>query len=266
MTDLLRMQNAFLACLLDDAAPLPSGWPVASGLNDRQAAGMAVYRNAYRARLIDVLRNTFERTARLAGDDAFNQAAAHHLITHPPASWTIDLAGKGFSETCACLFANDPDVAELAWLEWEMHRVFTAADAAPLTAAEFAAATANFDAGQWENLRLELLPGTALRPVTHDLVKLWEALADPLQVPEAETLREPQWVLLWREGEQPVFVLVAEAEGLALAEMQRGGTFGSVCAALSHDAEAAADAAARAGAMLLNWLRLGLVRQAWSLQ
>lgn len=257
MTGLLHAQNAFLACLLDDDVPLPTGWDA------RRAAGMAVYRNAYRARLIDVLRDTFERTARLVGDDAFNQAAAHHLITHPPRSWTIDLAGEGFADTCAELFANDPDVGEVAWLEWAMHRAFTAADAAPLNAAGFAAATANYSAEQWEELRLELVPGTALLPVRHDLVRLWDSLADPAIAPVPELLPEPQWVLLWREGEQPVFGLVSHEEGRALADLQHGATFGSICAAIESDDETA-DPATKAGAMLLNWLECGLLKDAFS--
>lgn len=257
MTQLLRVQNEFLACLLDDSMPLPTGWDA------RRSAGMAVYRNAYRTRLIDVLRDTFERTARLVGDDAFSQAAAHHLITHPPMSWTIDLAGEGFPETCAELFANDSDVGEVAWLEWEMHRAFTAADGAPMTPTDFAAATADFDARQWDELRLELIPGTALRSVTCDLAKLWETLADPLQAFHLEKLREPKWALLWREGEQPVFALVSNAEGLALAKMQMGSSFGDVCAALLNNDEAA-DAADIAGAMLLNWLELGLIQGTFS--
>lgn len=253
MTQLLRAQDEFFACLLDDGAPLPTGWDA------RRAAGMTVYRNAYRTRLIDVLRNTFERTARLVGDDAFSQAAAHHLITRPPTSWTIDLAGEGFAETCAELFANDPDVAELAWLEWAMHCVFTAADEEPLSPTDFAAATADFDAGQWDELRFELMPGTALRPVTYDLVKLWAALADPPLALEVEKLSKPMWALVWREGEQPVFGIVQDAEGLALAHVQRGGTFGGVCAALMKHFKTA-DAAAKAGAILRNWLELGTIR------
>ena len=144
MTQLLRAQTDFMACLLDESAPLPPGWDA------RSAAGITVYRNAYRQRLIDVLRSTFERMARLVGEDAFVQAAAHHLITNPPASWTIDLAGEGFWEVCADLFANDADVGEVAWLEWSMHRAFTAADAVPMTLADFAAATTGFDTGQWD--------------------------------------------------------------------------------------------------------------------
>lgn len=252
MSLLLRAQNDFLASILDDAAPLPAGWDA------RRAAGMAVYRNAYRARLVDVLRDTFERTARLVGDNAFRQAAAHHLITCPPANWTIDLAGEGFPATCAGLFANDLDVAEVAWLEWAMHRAFTAADREPLTVAGFAALTAEFGAEKWDQLRLEFMPGTAVRPVTHDLVNLWAVLAEPSPTFKVEKLREPQWVLLWREDERPVFVLVSEANGRALADLQLGGTFGRVCAVLSGKSDPA-EAAAAAGAMLLSWLELGVV-------
>lgn len=253
MTELLRAQNAFLTCLLDDDSPAPTGWTA------KHAAGMAVYRNAYRTRLMDVLRATFERTARLVGDDAFNQAAVHHLITHPPKSWTIDLSGEGFAETCAQLFANDPDVGEVAWLEWAMHRAFTATDASPMTLADFATATADFDAGQWDDLRLTLTPGTALRPVTFDVVRLWEALAESGQAIEVARLPEPKWVLLWREGEQPVFGLISEAEAMALANLLQGGTFGSVCAGLSARVgeHGAADAA---GAMLRGWLNRGILQ------
>lgn len=253
MTGLLAMQEQFLACLLDEAVPSPVGQCV------RRASGMQVYRSAYRARLIEVVRDTFSRTARLVGDEAFQRAAAHHLIRHPPSGWTIDLAGGGFPDTCAELFARDSDVAELAWLEWAMHSAFTAADGEPMSVVGFAAATADFVADQWDGLRMEFMPGTALRPVTYDLVKLWESLAEPAREPELEMLLEPQWVLLWREAERPVVILLSEENGSALAELQRGGTFGGICSVLAQQREPA-DAAAAAGAMLMSWLELGIVR------
>lgn len=252
MTQLLRAQADFLAFLLHDSAPLPPGWDA------RRAAGIAVYRNAYRARLIDVLRSTFERTARLIGEDAFVQAAAHHLITNPPASWTIDLAVEGFWEVCTDLFANDADVGEVAWLEWAMHRAFTAADAVPMTLADFAAATAEFDTGQWDGLGFALIPGTNLRPVEFDLVKLWAALTDPLEEVQLARLVEPKWTLLWREDEIPVFGLIPPAEGLALMEILQGGTFGGACTILANNVEPSQVAAA-AGGMLRNWIEIGLI-------
>ncbi len=233
MTALAALQDAFLACLHDDDAPLPPG------LDATRAAGMAVYRNGYRARLLDVLADSYARTARLVGAEAFHQAAAHHLIAHPPSSWTIDRAGEGFADTCAELFAHDPDVAELAWLEWAMQCAFTAADEPPLTGAAFAAATAAFDAADWEQLVLVPIAGTALRLVTHDLPCLWRSLAD--------------------RSAQAVFALLADHEGEALNAALHGATFGDICTRLSERL-AAEDAATAAGAALNHWLELGLIR------
>ena len=57
-----------------------------------------------------------------------------------------------------------------------------------------------FDAAHGDELCLELIPGTALRPVTPDLVRLWESLADSLRPSQVEKLAEPKWALVWREG------------------------------------------------------------------
>lgn len=255
MTALMRLQDAFLACLHDDDAPLPPGWDAS------RAAGMAVYRNGYRARLLDVLADSYARTARLVGAAAFEQAAAHHLIVHPPSVWTIDRAGEGFADTCAELFAHDPDVAELSWLEWAMQRAFTAADDRPLTHAGFAAATAAFDAADWEQLVLVPIAGTALRPVIHDLPRLWRSLADDADQSVVERLDSRGWLLVWREGEEAVFALLPDYEGEALSAALQGATFGAICTRLTERL-GPEEAAAAAGAILNHWLALGLIGSA----
>lgn len=252
MTALARLQDAFLACLHDDDAPLPPE------LDATRAAGMAVYRNGYRARLLDVLADSYARTARLVGADAFHQAAAHHLIAHPPSAWMIDRAGEGFADTCAALFAHDPDVAEVAWLEWAMQNAFTAADEAPLTHAGFAIATAGFDAADWEQLVLVPVAGMALRPVIHDLPRLWRSLADDADQPVVERLEARQWLLVWREGEEAVFALLPDHEGEALNAMLQDATFGDICTRLAERL-VPEEAAAAAGAALNHWLELGLI-------
>ncbi len=252
MTALAQLQDAFLACLHDDDAPLPSG------LDATHAAGMAVYRNGYRARLLDVLGESYARTARLVGTEAFHQAAAHHLIAHPPSSWTIDRVGAGFAETCAELFAHDPDVAELAWLEWAMQCAFTAADDMPVTHAGFAAATAAFDAADWEGFVPVPIAGTALRPVTHDLPRLWRSLSGDADQPVVERLDSRPWLLVWREGEETVFALLPDHEGEALNAALHGATFGDICAGLAERLPPE-EAAAAAGAILNHWLELGLI-------
>ena len=49
MSDLAERQSAFLRSILDEDAPLPSGW------GNSQAAGMAVYRGNYRSALMGAL-------------------------------------------------------------------------------------------------------------------------------------------------------------------------------------------------------------------
>ena len=67
--------------------------------------------------------------------------------------------GSGFDRTLAELFAKDPEVSKLAWIEWSMHRAFGAANAEPYTAGDFADATAGFDDKDWCTLGLEFVPG-----------------------------------------------------------------------------------------------------------
>ena len=260
LPSLADRQAAFMAQVLDEDAPLPSGWGA------RQAAGIAVYRGNYRAALVEALRDTYEKTERWVGEEAFRAAAAHHLIMHPPSSWTLDAAGAGFAETCAELFANDPDVAELAWLEWAMLEVFTAADRMPLDPACFASATAGFGEAEWGDLRLELLPGASAREVAHDLPAIWRAMSpdtnqDPGKMSDTR-LGLAHAVLVWREGERSTFALRDAEEGWAFVGVQSGLTFGELCVALAGaepSVQQAESAAMRAGAMLGRWLHEGLI-------
>lgn len=249
-------QMAFMAQVLDEAAPLPAGW------GERQAAGIAVYRGNYRAALVEALFDTYEKTARWVGEEAFRAAAAHHVITHPPSSWTIDAIGAGFAETCAGLFANDPEVAELAWLEWAMFEAFTAADRLPLDPAGFAEATAGFGEDEWARLRPEFLPGASARAVMHDLRAIWQTLSEDEPENSSPRLDQPQALLVWREGERATFALRGAEEGWAFAAVQSGMAFGELCLALAGEnssAEMAEAAATRAGAMLGRWLHDGMI-------
>jgi len=249
-------QAAFMRAILDDGASLPSGW------GNSQAAGMAVYRGNYRSALMDSLANTFERTQRYVGEAAFKQAGAHHAITHPPSGWTIDEAGAGFDATCAELFGDNPEVAELAWLEWAMLDVSTGPDNEPLAPAGFGAATAEFGDEDWMGLQLEFQSRAAARLTNHNLTALWNALEeDDLARPDPR-LPEPQGCIVWREGERPTFILVDQANSQAFAAMQGGASYGEVIALLAGEEpseEAVQDAAMRAGSFLGNWLQESLV-------
>ncbi|MXO91790.1 HvfC/BufC N-terminal domain-containing protein [Pontixanthobacter aquaemixtae] len=249
-------QREFMAQLLDEERALPESW------TDRHAAGMDIYRNAYRARLVDALRDTYNRTAKWVGEDAYRQAAAHHIITRPPNSWTLDHAADGFPDTLRELFRSNPEVAELGWLEWAMHQAFVAADAEPLDAAGLGEIAAGFAEEDWANMRLTFLPGTDQLPIAHDIGVLWRALGEDSREEDGESpdfsAAEPLHCVVWREGIKPVFMQVKDAEGRALQMMRDGATYGGMCEALI-EMLGEEDAVARAGAMLGRWLHNGLI-------
>ena len=256
--NLVASQAAFMAQILDEDAPLPASWGTA------QSAGMAVYRNNYRSSLVEAVRNTYERTARWVGEDAFRRAAVHHLILHPPAGWSLDEAGRGFDQTCAKLFTDAKEVAELAWLEWAMFEILTLADHEAIDQNTFSDATAQFSEEDWSELQLSFIPGIAQCQVDFDLMALWNTLsADGFERINAK-LEYPRICTVWREGERPVFVLSRSDEAEALDAMIAGASYGEACAILMHNAktnEQIHGEAMRAGAMLGRWINDGLITQ-----
>ncbi|WP_067734382.1 HvfC/BufC N-terminal domain-containing protein [Novosphingobium naphthalenivorans] len=252
---LAEQQSRFLQGLMADDASLPENWQA------RERAGYEIYRNAYRARLIDALRETYPRTALLTGEDAFQAAAAHHLIMHPPASWTLDDAGAGFAQTLEDLFPHDPDVTELAWIEWAMQAAFTARDTVPLDASGLIAATASFGDQDWQDLRIAFVPGLAVRLVRHDGAALWPLLGNDNGIAAARALPlmpEARGCVVWREGLRPTFTMIDAAEAQALALMESGASYGAACellAGLLGDKQAVP----LAGEMLARWLARGWI-------
>lgn len=246
------LQQEFMGHVLEEDRPLLQYW------DERMAEGIAVYRNAYRARLVDALAETFPRTAQWVGKDAFDMAAAHHLILHPPTGWTLDTAGEGFDETLAALFTNDPEVPELAWLEWAMHSAFTAAGGEPLDPAGFALATADFGEDDWAAMRLVFAASLHVREVRCDCAALWQAIGRDEAPSAAPVLDTAMHCIVWREALTPVFALVPEDEGPCLSRMREGAPFGEICASLARSGSPD-EAAVAAGAMLGRWLGRGIV-------
>lgn len=210
--------------------------------------GMAVYQNAYRARLLAALETSFERTRRWTGEAAFGAAACHYIIANPPTGWTLDSYGARFPVLLAALFGGDPEVAELAWLEWHLQQAFAAPNLPELSV--HALAGAGLGAAEWDALRLDMAAGFAARPIAHDVTGLWRAL----QSDEADRYRlqpfDPAVLMVWRNGFSPRYRALALDEFAALECLVRGATFGE-SANFSGDP-------ARFGGWFAQWLNEGL--------
>lgn len=209
--------------------------------------GLAVYRHAYRANLIACLRDSFEKTAAWLGEDAFERAALAHIEATPPSGWTLGDYGEGFDDTLAARYPADPEIAELAWLDWRLRRAFDGPD----VEVEDLASSADID---WETVRFRLAPTLAVREIETNAPALWSAMADGGAPPPANLLDDRQALAVWRRELSPRFRTLGEREYRALTSAGAGDSFGMICAVIAEATGAAEDPAATAGAMLAGWL------------
>lgn len=245
--DLAQLQRAFAAFLRDDDAP-----PVI-GVEGRSRRGLPVYHHAYRASLIEALRDVFERTHSWLGDELFDKAARHHIAAHPPSSWTLSDYGIGFDDTLAELFTDNPEVPELAWLDWTLRAAFNGPDAPPLDMAGLADV-------DWDTAPLRLVPTFANRTVLTNVALVWQGLSDDEgDPPAAALLAEPAILTVWRHDLMPRFQTVDGDEARALLLAAQGMSFGAICADLASRDGDADRVAAQAGAMLGRWISEGVL-------
>lgn len=231
------------------------------------AQRLGVYHHAYRARLLDTLRDTHSHTLAYLGDDWFDRLAGDFIQAHPSTHANLRWYGQVFADWLAQHLVgpespagDHPEVAELARLDWALRDTFDGPDAQPLDPASLAGLSAE----AWSTLAFEAHPTARTLRVAHNTLALWTALAHGEAVPPAQPLPEPVDVLVWRQGEQPHFRSLDLAEAQAVAGLLAGLPWARLCEAAqgtSHDPsdDEAAQAAQRAGQWLHRWLREGLL-------
>ncbi|MDE2437137.1 MAG: putative DNA-binding domain-containing protein [Sphingomonadales bacterium] len=234
---LLERQLAFrdaIAAADDDAAPL--------------SIGMEIYRDAYRGRLLTALEASFERTRRWVGDQAFAAAACHYVLTRPPTGWTLDSYGAEFPGTLTGLFADDPEVAELAWLEWQMQQAFAARDLPALDPAGFA--TAGYSDAEWDQVRFTMAVGFATRKISTNCTALWTALAED-QTDRFRVEHDLDAALVvWRKDLSPRWRVLDGPEANALWQVAQGDALGAIAGRCEGEA---------LGTWLAGWLGEGIL-------
>jgi hypothetical protein len=214
------------------------------------SARLAVYHHAYRAQLMDCLRDTFERVWAWVGDTRFETAGQKHIELHPPHGWTLADYGSGFDRTLSDLYPDDPEIAELAWLDWSLRRAFDGPDAISLEAAELSGV-------DWNTAILCMVPTLRTRPISTNCAGIWTAVSEGRAPPATQRLSAPLALRVWRVGFSPHFRIIDSMEQRALLMAAEGATFAAICA----DIESAGPSKTSevAGSLLASWLRDGLI-------
>lgn len=252
---LVEVQRRLADHVLDRGDPRARGLINASeGFDVDQRLG--IYHHAYRARLCEVLADSFAKTCLFMGSDTFDEYAAAFAVAHPPLTRSLSRYGADFPAFLAGLFPANPELYELAQLDWDLRACFDGPDVAALNTD-----TAHTDTVRaWLHRERPLHPGLRLSEVTTNVVQLWNAIDADQPVPEVELLAKPSSVMVWRKNLQPHFQTLAMGQAEFARRLMIGKSIQQACDDLAGS-EALQDPA-QLGEWLRDWLDNGVLRAA----
>lgn len=209
---------------------------------EAMAPGMEVYRRTLQGNRHEALRASHPGVARLVGDAFFAEAAARFADAVPSGSGDLHEYGAGFAAFLETYphAASLPYLADVARLEWAVHRASFAADPAPFDFAALAAVPV----AEREQVRFLPQAGTHLIASEHPVVSIWEANQPAADGGLAGPWR-PETAIVYRRGLQVIVGRVGP-EAAMLSRLLQGEPVGSAC-------EAPSDAAALPG-----WVEAGV--------
>ncbi|WP_339409256.1 HvfC/BufC N-terminal domain-containing protein [Pseudomonas sp. EA_35y_Pfl2_R5] len=219
--------------------------------------GLAIYHNAYRARLLETLRGDYPAVHDWLGDEEFDALALAYLSAHPSQHYSLRWLGAQLADFIDGYLvpAQAAPLSELARLEWAFTLAFDAADASVLSMAQMAELAAE----DWPTLQVRLLPSVQWLACRHNSLALWRACKEQGEFPGSQPLSEVESCLVWRDHLITRYRSVAADEAAALQGMAvQGWNFAELCGELAHLGE---QAPVQAVSWLRQWLSDGLLQR-----
>ncbi|MBV6751497.1 DNA-binding domain-containing protein [Pseudomonas chlororaphis] len=220
--------------------------------------GLAIYHNAYRARLQETLRSDFPTVWNWLGDDEFDGLTAAYLRECPSSHYSLRWLGAGFEAFVLrhLMPEQSAPLAELIRLEWAFTLAFDAVPGEPLTLETMA----TLPAEAWPELRLALLPSVQWLHGRFNSLAMWRAVKAEAEFPDSLELEQPQVCLVWRADLVCHYRSLEPAEVQALDGMVNAGwSFAQLCAELAGSLGEGAPL--QAVSWLKQWVNDGLVAQ-----
>ena len=250
---LAELQARFQAAVIEGADDVLALIPPNSRTSNVVLLG--VYRHAYLARLVDVVRSAYPILARHMGEPAFTRMARRYVALtpsrHANARWYASdvpelLAREGYPEM--------PELREIALLERQLDLAFDAADAPVLDLG----ALATHPPAAWGDLVLVPHPSAGLLTFRTNAFDIWRALKDEAAPPDPMLLPEPEAFLVWRRDGLPTVRRLDTEERMLWSEAARGKPFGGL-AEMAATFGGPGTAAVRVAEALNGWLAAGLI-------
>lgn len=221
MTKLRDIQLAFQNSLQkqDDSVAHYIAKPPNMKATDR----LQVYYNDYFFRLRDSLKDNFEITCKLLGDDVFESCVKAYLDAHPSTTYTLRDVGfsfSGFLQYCN----EEPKIVEMACFEYEIIHALYSVDAKVLTLEALSAIAPE----EWASLKLVLHPSVCQLICHYNTLNLWLALDNEEDILSGK-LDEPVMNLIWRYDQRAYFRTTSLEETALFRAIEFGLVFPDLC-------------------------------------
>jgi hypothetical protein len=254
MTELAALQSLFQGYVIDnDDAAVPAFIGDASSSAGER---LDVYYEAYRLRLLEVLREDFPGLRSLMSADLFNEMGLRYLEAYPPHHPSIRVFGKNMAEFLSTngVYSEWVHLAEMARFEWARGLAFDGPDADVMALEEFG----SLPAEDWPSLRVRFHPTLQRLRFTWNVGSIARAVHANESTPQPVRLDDPEIWAVWRRGVTVYFRSLDENEARAMDAFADGVDFAAACSVLCGWLDAEAVPAKMAG-MLNQWITEGLV-------
>lgn len=215
-----------------------------------------VYRNAYVARLAEILGEDYEQVHAYLGDEGFAKLATAYIAANPSDQRSARWFGRHLPVFIRKreAYADHPEVAELAELEKALTDAFDGPDAEALRIEALVAVSPE----AWPLLVFTPHPTATCFAFKTNAADIWCALKDESAPPKPTILPEPQAVLVWRQDFMARFRPLPAEEAMMWAEAAKGVRFGVLCEMVATFG-GEEDAELRAASYLKGWVDTGML-------
>jgi hypothetical protein len=252
---LKELQQAFTRHLLSGDGAVADY--IAEGGRLDARARLAVYANAYYARLVEALAIDYRVLSAVLGEQRFEALSHDYIRSQPSTFFSLRWFGGGLAAFMAARHADDDsaDLAELARLEWALVDAFDATDVPPLAVD----AAAVLPAEAWPTLRLVFHPSVGTLSLAWNTLEIWKAVRAGGAPPPWMRLEPPESCAVWRSDLRTRFRPLAADEACALAAARNGADFARMCELLGDWHQDDTETAVRAAGLLKCWLGEGMI-------
>jgi hypothetical protein len=218
---------------------------------------LAIYGNAYYARLIESLEQDYEVLYVLLGDEDFTRLCTQYIDTYPSKFPSLRWFGQYMAEYLGehLPYSDHPYLQEMAVFEWTFIEAFDAENA-PI-ATEMDAAQVPPD--KWPELEIKLHPSVHWFGYEWNILPLWKAATNDESIPDLAHLGNKEYCIVWRQDLTTQYRTMDADEVVLLRGVQNNNNFAQLCEHLTEFDMEPGQVPMRAATILKTWITQGMV-------